>query len=108
MLENLQQRVDDVAVTLSAIRRTPVVCRPRETDRPACGSDWEAMLPDQDLDDLALRGRPYSFRLRTSLIAVFSSARSAYIRLSLEFSASNSLIRLTSLPVAPAYLLRHW
>jgi hypothetical protein len=39
-----------------------------------------------------------------ALMAAFSSARSAYIRFSLAFSASNAFIRLRSATVAPAYL----
>jgi hypothetical protein len=37
------------------------------------------------------------------LMATFSSARFAYIRLSFAFSASNSFIRRRSATVAPAY-----
>ena len=40
-------------------------------------------------------------------MAAFSSARSAYIRFSLAFSASNSRSRFTSDTEAPPYLLRH-
>ena len=40
-------------------------------------------------------------------MAVFSSARSAYIRFSLAFSASSSRNRVTSETLAPPYLLRH-
>jgi len=40
-------------------------------------------------------------------MAAFSSAKSAYIRFSLAFSASSSRSRLTSAIEAPAYLLRH-
>src|SRR5688572_17675574 len=61
----------------------------------------------QDLSDLSRRKRPYSFRLRTSLMAAFSSARSAYIRFSFAFSASSSRNRFTSDTEAPPYLLRH-
>ena len=44
-----------------------------------------------------------AFGSRTSLIAAFSSARSAYIRLSLAFSASSSFSRFSSSTDAPAY-----
>ena len=40
-------------------------------------------------------------------MAAFSSARSAYIRFSLAFSASSSRNRVTSETLAPPYLLRH-
>src|SRR5688572_9113673 len=65
------------------------------------------MLTHQHLSDLSLRERPYSFRFNTSLMAAFSSARSAYIRFSFAFSASSSRRRFTSETVAPPYLLRH-
>src|SRR5688572_32516636 len=61
----------------------------------------------QDLRDLSLRKRRYSFRFRTSLMAAFSSARSAYIRFSFAFSTSSSCSRFTSDTDAPPYLLRH-
>ena len=41
-------------------------------------------------------------------MAAFSSARSAYIRFSLAFSASSSRNRVTSETLAPPYLLRRW
>jgi len=44
-------------------------------------------------------GADHAFRDSTSLIAAFSSARSAYMRLSFEFSASSSFIRFNSLIV---------
>src|SRR5581483_10461419 len=65
------------------------------------------MLPHQHLGDLSLRRRPYSFRFRTSLMAAFSSARSAYIRFSFAFSASSSRNRFTSDTDAPPYFPRH-
>src|SRR5687767_1776923 len=65
------------------------------------------MLPHQHLGDLSLRGRPYSFRFRTSLMAAFSSVRSAYLRFNFAFSASSSRRRFTSDTEAPPYLLRH-
>src|SRR5581483_975484 len=65
------------------------------------------MLPHQHLGDRSLRRRPYSFRFRTSLMAAFSSARSASIRFSLAFSASSSRSRFTSDTDAPPYFPRH-
>src|SRR4051812_10600756 len=65
------------------------------------------MVLHQHLDHLSFRRRRYSFRARTSLIAAFSSARSAYIRFSVAFSASSSRNRFTSGTETPAYLLRH-
>jgi hypothetical protein len=42
------------------------------------------------------------------LIAVSSSARSAYIRLSLAFSTSSSRMRFSSGTPAPAYFAFQW
>src|SRR5437773_6035050 len=86
------QRGHDVGVAQQAGAPRPVVRRPREPHG----------------QDLSFRGRRHRFRLKTSLIAAFSSARSAYIRFSLEFSASGSFNRLSSAIDAPAYFARHW
>ena len=64
------------------------------------------MFLHEYLRGLPLRRRPYSFRFNTSLIAVFSSARSAYIRLSFAFSASRSFSRLSSETLTPPYFAR--
>ncbi|MCC7134635.1 MAG: hypothetical protein IT352_18395, partial [Gemmatimonadales bacterium] len=48
-----------------------------------------------------LGGRRYRFRFSKSLIAAFSRARSAYIRLSLAFSALSSFNRWSSAMPAP-------
>jgi hypothetical protein len=61
------------------------------------------MFLHEYLRSLPLRRRPYSFRFNTSLIAVFSNARSAYIRLSFAFSAFKSLSRLSSETLTPPY-----
>ena len=65
------------------------------------------MRRGQHLNRLSFRGRRYHFRAKTSLMAAFSSARSAYIRFSFAFSPSSSRSRFTSDTEAPAYLLRH-
>ena len=62
------------------------------------------MLVHKHLGGLPFHGRRCSSRDRTSLIAAFSSANSAYMRLSLEFSASSSVIRFSSLTVTPPVL----
>ena len=68
----------------------------------AAGSlDRQPVFSHDHLGSLALHGRRYSFRDRTSLIAAFSSARSAYILLSSAFSASSSRIRFSSFIVTP-------
>ena len=64
------------------------------------------LILHQRLRHLPLRGRRYSFRANTSLIAAFSKARSAYIRLSFEFSASSSRMRFRSDTLTPAYFDR--
>ena len=48
-----------------------------------------------------------SFFSMISLAIWWSNARLAYICLSLRFSSSSSLIRLSSFPLIPAYLERH-
>lgn len=50
----------------------------------------------QEAHRLSLLGRPYSFFAIRSFSAALSSAISAYIRLSLAFSASSSLTRFRS------------
>jgi hypothetical protein len=46
------------------------------------------------------------FGTATPLIAAFSRARSAYMRLSFAFSASSSLIRFSSFTETPPYFER--
>src|SRR3954452_10239280 len=105
--DDRHQGSDHCRVGTRARPRRPVVRRPRQPHHATGAADGELMLLHQHLEHLSLRRRRYSFRPRTSLIAAFSSARSAYIRLSFAFSASSSRRRFTSLTVAPAYLLRH-
>ena len=64
------------------------------------------MLLHQDLGYVSLRGRLYYFRDKTSLIAEFSIARSAYMRFNFAFSASSSFILLSSDTLTPPYLAR--
>ena len=73
-------------------RRAPIVCRPRQSDRLARAATGEADAPctriartSRFADGLTVFGS------RTSLMAVFSSANSAYIRLSFVFSTSSLL-----------------
>src|SRR5215467_543096 len=87
--------------------RRPVVRRPRQPHRLARPAHGHVMLVHQHCQDFAFRGRRHRFRLRTSLMAAFSRASSAYIRLSLAFSASSSFSRLSSASEAPAYFARH-
>src|SRR5690606_26110839 len=62
---------------------------------------------DQVPHGLALLLRPYSFFAIRSFIAALSSASSAYIRLSLAFSASRSLTRRSSEASRPPYFDFH-
>ena len=88
----------------AAIRRRPVVRRPRQPHRPGRpAAPTSGARSPASPSTCSLRGRRHSFRLRTSLIAAFSSASSAYIRLSFAFSASSSRSRFSSDTVAPAY-----
>src|SRR5690606_5917835 len=84
-----------------------VVRRPRQACNVTGARDRQAGL-HQQLDHLAPGRRRQDFRFRTSLIAEFSRARSAYMRLSLAFSASSSRSRCSSDTWTPEYLLFHW
>ena len=65
------------------------------------------MLGHHGRDYPPLCGRPQNFFASTALITAFSSARSAYMRLSRAFSAYSSRMRVRSETVAPAQLLFH-
>src|SRR6266849_1384118 len=105
--DDVRQRRDHRRVSSTRWNWRPVVRRPREPHRATRPLHRQLVLTHEHLGDLSLRERPYSFRFRTSLIAAFSSARSAYIRFNLAFSASSSRSRFTSDTEAPPYLLRH-
>jgi len=102
LFHDRHQRLDYLGVAHGRIRRRRVPGRPRQPDDATRSSDRELVLRRQHLDDMTTRGRRHSVRLSTSLMAAFSSARSAYIRFSLAFSASSSFMRFTSAIVAPA------
>src|SRR6266849_1526326 len=106
--DHLIQRADDVEIPPQAGARRSVVRRPREPHRLAGAPHRHAVLVDEHAQDLAFRGRRHRFRLRTSLIAAFSRASSAYIRFSFVFSASSSFSRFNSSIDAPAYFDRQW
>src|SRR5581483_593400 len=101
------QRRDHRRVATTSRRWRLIVRRAREPHDAAGVRHRELMRLHQGVDHLPLRGRRYSFRWSTSLMAAFSSARSAYIRFNFVFSASSSRRRFTSATVAPPYLLRH-
>src|SRR5690606_36127 len=101
--DDLVQRFDHLAVARSSICFRSVVRRPREPGCLASALHRDPVLLGHDPDRFALGGRRQSFRPRTSLIAAFSRARSAYMRLSLAFSTSSSFSRLSSATDAPPY-----
>src|SRR5713101_4438601 len=106
--DHLIQRADDVGVPPQPGARRPIVRRPRQPHRLAGAPHRHAVDLHQYRQGFAFRGRRHRFRLRTSLIAAFSRASSAYIRLSFVFSASSSFSRFSSSTEAPAYFARHW
>ena len=106
LLHHASERSDDPGVTHSTRLRDPVVRRPGESPDSSGSLDRELVFDDHPLDGLPHRGRRSSFRESTSLMAAFSSARSAYIRFNFAFSASSSFIRSSSLTETPAQLDR--
>ena len=87
-------------------RKLLVSSRPREPHGPARPPHGDLVVLHQHGQDFSFRGRRHRFRLRTSLIAAFSSGSSAYIRLGFAFSASKSRRRFSSSTEAPAYFTR--
>jgi len=90
--DDLVQCRDNVGIALQPGETRPIVRRPRQPHRLARSAPGEAVLLHQHRQDFSLRGRHHRFRLKTSLIAAFSSANSAYIRLNLAFSTSSSSV----------------
>ena len=103
----VRQRRNDRGIPATRRHRRLVVRRPRQPHHATGSLYWQPMLLYQPLSQLSLRGRPSNVRCRTSLMAACSSARSAYIRLSLACSASSAHRCRTSDPDAPPYWLRH-
>ena len=103
----VRQRRNYRGIPATRRHRRLVVRRPRQPHHATGSLYWQPMLLYQHLSQLSLRGRPDNVRCRTSLMAACSSARSAYIRLSLACSASSSRSCRTSDTDAPPYLLRH-
>src|ERR1041385_4898643 len=106
-LDECGQGLDHRGITRKAIPGRLVPGRPRQPHHLARAHHREMVFRDQQRDRLPLRGRRHNFRLNRSLIAVFSRARSAYIRLSFAFSASSSRSRRNSGTVAPPYFAFH-
>ena len=73
----------------------------KDTARPA-----DAVM-GKILSDASLSAGPQSFFSMISLAIWWSRAKVAYICLSLRFSSSSSLMRLSSFPLIPAYFERH-
>ena len=94
---------DDMIDVARQLGRFTVQRIARQPDDAARATDREPMLRRQDVDHLTTRGGRYSFRPSTSLMAAFSSARSAYIRLSFAFSASSCFSRRISVGNNPSY-----
>ena len=90
------QRVDHRGVPLCPIEARPIPRRPRQADSRTRARDRQTMCGSQIRDRITLLGRRQSFRSIKSLNAVFSRARSAYIRFSLAFSPSSSFSRFRS------------
>src|SRR5438034_1030092 len=96
------EHMDHGGVALSARLGDSIERRPRQSHDATGSLDRQAVFGHDHLCGLALHGRRHSFRESTSLIAAFSSASSAYMRLSFAFSASSSFIRFSSLTDTPA------
>ncbi len=108
LADNLVEHSNHWRILGRPIHRGFLQRRPREPHDLASLTAGESVLRDHGFHRRTLGCRRHNFRDRTSLIAAFSRARSAYIRLRRLFSASSSLTRLSSLADMPAYLLFHW
>jgi hypothetical protein len=97
------EHVDHHSVTPRRRSQDSVVRRPGQSHDETGLLDRYPMLAHVHLRGLTLHGRRYSSRDSTCLVAAFSSASSAYMRLSLALSASSSFMRLSSLTVTPPY-----
>ena len=72
----VHQRRNYRGISATRRHRRLVVRRPRQPHHATGSLYWQPMLLYQHLSQLSLRGRPYNFRCRTSLMAACSSARS--------------------------------
>jgi hypothetical protein len=90
------------------VHRGYVQRRPRETQNPSSFASGDVVIRHHTFQRCALGCRRHIFRDKTSLIAAFTRASSAYIFLRQLFSASRSLTRLNSFADMPAYALFHW
>ena len=95
--EHTIERLDDWSVPDGRLFCPgPVQSRPRYPRDPAGPALGQVMLIDHHLNGIELGSWLYHFRDSTSLMAAFSSARSAYMRLRRAFSASSSLTLFSS------------
>src|SRR5690606_15762295 len=94
---------DDLCVAHGPMQRRLIPGRTRQPDAITGPAQGPRVHLDQVPHGLALLLRPYSFFAIRSFIAALSSASSAYIRLSLAFSASRSLTRRSSEASRPPY-----
>lgn len=101
------QGIDDSGIPLQCRLWPDVVRRPRQACDATSACDRE-LCCDQLLGHLAPGQRRQDFRFNTSLIAAFSSARSAYMRFRRAFSASSSRNLRSSEGSTPAYFVFHW
>src|SRR5690606_1021394 len=77
--------------------------RPGEPNHVTGPAQRPLVLLQEEAHGVALLRRPYSFLAIRSFIAALSRASSAYIRLSLAFSASSSFTRRSSDASMPPY-----
>src|SRR5690606_15868255 len=103
----LGQCRDDLGVAHGPMLGRLVPRGPRQPDALTGPAQRPRMYLDQVPHCLALLLRPYSFFAIRSFIAALPSASSAYIRLSLAFSASRSLTRRSSEASRPPYFDFH-
>src|SRR5690606_16332113 len=103
ILDHLGQGRDDLGIPYRPVHRRLVPRCPRQPNAITGPAQGPRVHLDQVPHGLALLLRPYSFFAIRSFIAALSSASSAYIRLSLAFSASRSLTRRSSEASKPPY-----
>ena len=106
-VEHLIDRVDDRSVFRSPVHGFTIPIRTRQTHGTASTRHGNRTFQGEPAYRLSAFGWLQGFFSSSSLRASFSMARSAYMRLSLECSASISLMRLSSEALSPPYLLFH-
>lgn len=90
------QRLDQIGIVLTPVCRGSVPGSPGQPHTRAGPAQRPFVFLNEETHRLALLLRPYNFFAIKSFMATLSSASSAYIRLSLAFSASRSLTRARS------------